>query len=61
MSACLKTNWTTEFLNLARKRMGSDFRSKAEFAAGLDDDPRGKAPEYRIRQVPALGPHWSRA
>ncbi len=37
--------------------MGFDFLSKAEFAAGLDDDLRGKAPpEYRIRHVPALGP-----
>jgi hypothetical protein len=41
MSACLK-NWTTGFLNLARERMGSDFLSKAEFAAGLDDDPRAR-------------------
>jgi len=42
--------------------MGFDFLSKAEFAAGLDDDLRGKAPpEYRIRHVPALGPPWSRA
>jgi len=37
MSAWFK-NWTTGFLNLARERMGSDFLSKAEFAAGLDDD-----------------------
>ena len=37
MSACLKTQ-STGFLNLARKRMGCDFLSKAEFAAGLVDD-----------------------
>ena len=37
MSACLKTQ-STGFLNLARERMGCDFLSKAEFAAGLVDD-----------------------
>jgi hypothetical protein len=43
MSACFK-HQSTGFLNLARERMGCDFLSKAEFAAGLDDDPARQGP-----------------
>jgi hypothetical protein len=41
MSACFETE-STGLLSLARERRGFDFLSEAEFAAGLDDDPRAR-------------------
>jgi hypothetical protein len=56
---CLFKDQSTGFLNLARERVGCNFLSKAEFAAGSVERPRGKVQEYRLRHVPALWPHWS--
>ena len=39
---CLFKHQSTGFLNLARERVGCNFLSKAEFAAGSVERPRGR-------------------
>jgi hypothetical protein len=45
MSACFKTE-STGLLGLAREPRGFDFLSKAEFAAGLDDNRGARGAEF---------------
>ena len=51
MSACFKTE-STGLLSLARERRGFDFLSKAEFAAGLDDNRGARGAGF------AMFLHW---